>query len=95
MKNRKFFESSLMVAPINEADLAAISGGQDPTPKVDNNTSSFWIGLGKTFLTKAAEESGKGAGGIIWLVPTTIIAEFVRWSIGRRLRRRERKENND
>lgn len=95
MKNREFFESSLIVTPICETDLAFVYGGTESGSGNSDDKVSIWRDLGKTFLTKAAEESGKGVGSIIWLVPTTIIAEFVRWSMGRRLRRRERKENND
>lgn len=89
MKNREFFESSLMVAPISEADLAFVNGGTEPSKtslegkrrEKEDSTPNRMV---RAFLIKMAEKFGESIGNFLWLIPTTIVSEIIRQEVSKR-----------
>ncbi len=90
-------KSSLTILPISERDLATINGGLN-TPgggSTKDNTFSFWDTIGKPFLTKASENAGGGFGNILWLVPTLVITEVIKWHINKKIKKYEKRRKRE
>ena len=86
MKNKVFFKSSLMVAPISETDLAFVYGGAEPSKaslegKRREKEDTITDRMKKAFLIKMAEKFGESIGNFLWLVPATAVAALVNWKM--------------
>ncbi len=89
MKNKESFCSTTYLngATMSEEDLANVTGGSNPS----GEGFSLWDTILEPFLTKASEKTGEGVGNILWLVPTLIITEIVKWQINKQLKKHEKR----
>ena len=93
MKNKESFCSTTYLngATMSEEDLANVTGGLDSS----DNGFSLWDTVTKPFLTKTSEKSGEGVGTIIWLIPTLILTEIVKWQINKQLKKHEKRRKRE